>query len=65
MSAPTHPVPVVRKYGVIPERIPVEHLKFRSTLTAPAATLPSIVDLRNRCPPVYDQTSLGSFIFKK
>jgi C1A family cysteine protease len=61
MSLADSPAYTVRKYGVRAEHIPPDALRFRASATrAAAGPLPAAVDLRDRCPPVYDQGSLGS-----
>src|SRR5437870_13626801 len=51
--------PKIQRYGWIPD-IPDQrdHL-FAAPILAPQ-TLPAKVDLRKKCPPVYDQGQLGS-----
>jgi C1A family cysteine protease len=49
------------KYGWVPDLPDHRDLKFTAPMTAMAAeTLPSSVDLRPLCPPVYNQGQLGS-----
>ena len=47
-----------RIYNVKIERLPISSLKFKTF--EKVVTLPSSVDLRPKCPPVYDQGQLGS-----
>ncbi len=52
-------MPTSHKYGWRPDRPDKRDLKYRVTRGA-LATLPAKVDLRPKCPPVYDQLELGS-----
>jgi len=49
----------VKRYGWVPDLPDARDLMF-SASEAVLATLPSTVDLRPQCPPVYDQGQLGS-----
>jgi len=48
-----------RKYSLKIDHLPPEKLKFRLQ-PSKFATLPSIVDLRSKMPPVYEQGKIGS-----
>jgi C1A family cysteine protease len=48
-----------RKFGWIPDRPDHRDLKYAAPPSVPSA-LPSRVDLRRHCPPIYDQGDLGS-----
>jgi C1A family cysteine protease len=48
----------IKRYGWIPS-LPHNHKKFASC-NAFCEQLPALVDLRPKCPPVYDQGNLGS-----
>lgn len=48
----------ISRYGWQPD-LP-DHRDFTFAFAAPAKTLPSKIDLRKQCPPVYDQGQLGS-----
>lgn len=53
--------PVQRKYGLKISRIPKEnHVPLKLGATLPQAKLPSVIDLRPKLPPCYDQGTLGS-----
>ena len=45
-------------YGCIKQKYDVRDWKY--SLSAPVASRPPVVDLRPKCPPVYDQGQLGS-----
>ncbi|HLN28193.1 MAG TPA: C1 family peptidase [Gemmataceae bacterium] len=47
-----------KRYGWIPD-LP-DQRDFTYAVSAPVANIPSSVDLRDKCPPVYDQGQLGS-----
>lgn len=48
----------IKRYGWRPD-LPHRHKKLRMCLTY-ASDLPESIDLRHKCPPVYDQGDLGS-----
>ena len=52
---------VKRVYNLKIARLPTEQLQFKPMLAkGPSSSLPSVVDLRPKMPPVYDQGNLGS-----
>ncbi len=53
------PKPTVRRYGWRPDRPDKRDIKYRVSRLA-IQELPSKVDLRPRCPAIYDQLELGS-----
>lgn len=52
-------VPIARRYTVKPERLPDEHLRVSLFRGVTGGPVPQRVDLRHKCPPVYDQGALG------
>jgi hypothetical protein len=49
-----------RGYGWLPDLPDVRDFSFDAVALADQITVPDVVDLRPKCPPVYDQGQLGS-----
>jgi C1A family cysteine protease len=54
------PKPIVRKYGWKKDLHDPRDLRYKVSVPEAPRVLPSLVDLRPFCPPVYDQLDLGS-----
>jgi C1A family cysteine protease len=51
---------VKRVYNVKIEKLPSSHLTLLKATPSPSTSLPTLIDLRPKMPPIYDQGHLGS-----